>query len=81
MSREFGEKPVDKAGPWMANVKAGPSIGFNGLPVTAAVQAELGFAFLKGTGRGLGGGDLYGVVSPEFQIGSSVVAPEVWLLG
>ena len=72
ISGELRQTPAGKAGPIMANLKAGPSIGLGGLPVTAAIQLDVGYAFIKGNGRGIGHGDLYGVVSPELGVGSGV---------
>lgn len=73
VATEVREEPVGKAGPLMANVKVGPSIGFGGLPVTAVLQLDAGYALIKGKGRSLFDGDLYAVVSPELQVGSGAV--------
>jgi len=68
VATEVRSEPAGKAGPLMANLKAGPSIGLGGLDATATVQLDVGYALVKGRA-----GDLYGVVAPEVQVGSGVV--------
>jgi len=73
VSEELRQVPADKSGPFMANAKVGPGIGFGGAQATVGTQVDLGYAVVKGNGRRFTGGDLYVVISPEFQFGSDVV--------
>jgi hypothetical protein len=62
----------------MLNIKLGPQIGLvKGSSASFALTADLGYAIIKGNGRGIADGDLYVVASPEILVGN----PFALLLG
>jgi hypothetical protein len=64
--------PGGKAGPYMINVKGGPSFNVAGEDLAAVVQADLGYAILRGQGSHFSDGDFYLVLSPEVEVGEFV---------
>ena len=64
--------PKGKAGPFMLNLKVGPSFNLNTKEFAFAIAPELGYAVVKGDGTAFFKGDLYLVLSPDVEIGQVV---------